>query len=116
MIVCVCKNISDHAIGHARQAGHTSFEDIQIELGAATCCGKCEPAVRDALCIAAAVQRIHVYPKARPAAHAIAHLLPHTLAQLPPYATAIASHATHSVSPFARTLRAQVFAGAHAAG
>ena len=45
MIVCVCNRISDREIArHAR--GGMSFDDIQLELGVATQCGRCEDCAR----------------------------------------------------------------------
>ncbi|MCG2586696.1 bacterioferritin-associated ferredoxin [Massilia sp. TS11] len=41
MIVCVCNNISDREIRQAADFGLTSFDELQRELGVATCCGQC---------------------------------------------------------------------------
>ena len=46
MIVCVCNRISDREITRPARAG-MSFVDIQLELGVATCCGRCEGCARD---------------------------------------------------------------------
>lgn len=48
MIVCVCNRVSDREISRCARAGLT-FDDIQLELGVATCCGRCEPHARDLL-------------------------------------------------------------------
>lgn len=46
MIVCVCKRVSDHQIArHARDG--QSFDDIQMKLGVATQCGRCEGCARN---------------------------------------------------------------------
>lgn len=45
MIVCICKRISDHQIARHARAG-LSFDDIQMELGVATQCGRCEDCAR----------------------------------------------------------------------
>jgi bacterioferritin-associated ferredoxin len=45
MIVCVCHRVSDKTIERATRAG-ASFDDIQLELGVATQCGKCEGCAR----------------------------------------------------------------------
>jgi bacterioferritin-associated ferredoxin len=46
MIVCVCHRISDKEITlHASEG--KSFEDIQIDLGVATQCGRCEDCARE---------------------------------------------------------------------
>jgi len=49
MIVCVCKSVSDRSIRASVNAGASSFEELQFELGVALCCGKCEHSVRDVL-------------------------------------------------------------------
>lgn len=46
MIVCVCRRISDRDITRHAKAG-MGFDDIQMELGVATQCGRCEGCVRD---------------------------------------------------------------------
>jgi bacterioferritin-associated ferredoxin len=48
MIVCVCKAVSDRKIRATLAEGAaSSFDELQFELGVATCCGKCEPSVRE---------------------------------------------------------------------
>lgn len=45
MIVCVCNRVSDRDIAlHVR--GGMGFDDIQLELGVASQCGRCEPCAR----------------------------------------------------------------------
>ncbi|WP_424191917.1 (2Fe-2S)-binding protein [Ampullimonas aquatilis] len=47
MIVCVCKAVSERHIRQALKEGMAeTFDDLQIDLGLATCCGKCESAAR----------------------------------------------------------------------
>jgi bacterioferritin-associated ferredoxin len=41
MIVCVCKNVSDHKIRQAVDRGACSLADVRESLGVGTCCGKC---------------------------------------------------------------------------
>jgi len=45
MIVCVCHRISDRAIRQCARQG-MAFDDLQLELGVATQCGKCESCAR----------------------------------------------------------------------
>lgn len=45
MIVCICHRVSDQTIARAARAG-AAFDDIQLELGVATQCGKCEGCAR----------------------------------------------------------------------
>lgn len=47
MIVCVCKSVSDRRIRATIAEGADTFDELQFELGVATCCGKCEESVRD---------------------------------------------------------------------
>jgi bacterioferritin-associated ferredoxin len=49
MIVCVCKSVSDRTIRASIAGGIDSFDELQFELGVATCCGKCEESVRDVM-------------------------------------------------------------------
>ncbi|CDS54604.1 FOG: HEAT repeat [Polaromonas sp. CG9_12] len=46
MIICVCRRISDREIARHAHAG-MGFDDIQLELGVATQCGRCEGSARD---------------------------------------------------------------------
>ncbi len=46
MIVCVCHRVSDRDIARHVRAGY-GFDDIQLELGVATQCGRCEGCARD---------------------------------------------------------------------
>lgn len=45
MIVCVCRRVSDREIARQVRSG-MGFDDLQIELGVATQCGRCESCVR----------------------------------------------------------------------
>lgn len=49
MIVCVCKSVSDRKIRAAIAEGADTFDELQFELGVATCCGKCEQSVREVM-------------------------------------------------------------------
>jgi bacterioferritin-associated ferredoxin len=42
MIVCVCKSVSDRHIHEAIREGARSLEELQLDLGVALCCGRCE--------------------------------------------------------------------------
>jgi bacterioferritin-associated ferredoxin len=46
MYVCICKAVSARELEEMVADGATSFEEIQGETGAASCCGTCEPCVR----------------------------------------------------------------------
>lgn len=45
MIVCVCRRVSDKTIAQCARSG-MGFDDIQMELGVSTQCGRCEPCAR----------------------------------------------------------------------
>ena len=46
MIICVCRRVNDKTIERCARAG-LDFDDIQMELGVATQCGKCECQARN---------------------------------------------------------------------
>lgn len=46
MIVCLCNRVSDREIARHVHAG-MNFNDIQLELGVATQCGRCEGCARE---------------------------------------------------------------------
>ena len=50
MIICVCKAVSDRQIRNAVKGGADSLRDLSRELGVGTCCGKCLPEAKAALC------------------------------------------------------------------
>jgi bacterioferritin-associated ferredoxin len=52
MIVCVCKAVSDRHIRAAVKDGANSLRDLTRDLGVGTCCGKCLPEAKAALCAA----------------------------------------------------------------
>ena len=47
MIVCVCHRISDRDIRRMAQQGCQSFDDLQIDSGVSTCCGRYEDCARE---------------------------------------------------------------------
>lgn len=48
MIVCVCKRVSDREIARHASTG-MDFDDIQLMLGVAAQCGRCEGCARDVI-------------------------------------------------------------------
>jgi bacterioferritin-associated ferredoxin len=46
MIVCICHRVSDRDIARAAHEGCASFDDLQVDSGVATCCGKCHDCAR----------------------------------------------------------------------
>lgn len=72
MIVCVCNRVSDREITRHAHAG-MSFDDIQLELGVATCCGRCEGCARELVeqcCVSHPVAALNLAAAATPAAAA----------------------------------------------
>ncbi|GAB7536133.1 (2Fe-2S)-binding protein [Burkholderia sp. 3C] len=43
----MCKSVSDRKIRASLAEGVDSFDELQFELGVASCCGKCEESVRE---------------------------------------------------------------------
>jgi bacterioferritin-associated ferredoxin len=41
MYICVCNAITERQVRTCVDAGASSLEDLQFELGVATCCGRC---------------------------------------------------------------------------
>ncbi|WP_322033160.1 bacterioferritin-associated ferredoxin [Paraburkholderia sp. J76] len=77
MIVCVCKSVSDRTIRASIEDGMDSFDELQFELGVATCCGKCEESVRDVMAQSGAcASRCGVTHPAHPAV--VPHAVPLT--------------------------------------
>jgi bacterioferritin-associated ferredoxin len=46
MIVCVCHRVTENEIAQHASEGK-NFNDIQLDLGVATQCGRCEDCARD---------------------------------------------------------------------
>lgn len=46
MIVCVCRRISTRDIERTAQQGCATFDELQMELGVSTCCGRCTDCAR----------------------------------------------------------------------
>ncbi|MDO4879319.1 MAG: (2Fe-2S)-binding protein [Neisseria sp.] len=42
MFVCICNAITDHQIKETVAAGANTLDDLQAQLGVATCCGCCK--------------------------------------------------------------------------
>jgi bacterioferritin-associated ferredoxin len=46
MIVCVCQRVSDRDIERHAHNGCTSFDELQMDSGVASCCGRCTDCAR----------------------------------------------------------------------
>lgn len=47
MYVCLCKQLTDHHILEAYEAGHRDLDSLKDELGLGTNCGSCKNFTRD---------------------------------------------------------------------
>lgn len=65
MIVCVCRRVSDRDIQREAQTGCSSFDELQMQTGVATSCGRCTDCARDVFGRAQAhghIAMIHGHP------------------------------------------------------
>ncbi|MEY4564866.1 MAG: (2Fe-2S)-binding protein [Pseudomonadota bacterium] len=65
MIVCVCQRVSDRDIQRHVRNGVTSFDELQMETGVSSCCGRCADCARDTFetaCAAGARPHAHRIP------------------------------------------------------
>ncbi|MBX3623696.1 MAG: (2Fe-2S)-binding protein [Rhizobacter sp.] len=46
MIVCVCQRVSDRDIERHAHNGCASFDELQMDSGVASCCGRCTDCAR----------------------------------------------------------------------
>lgn len=46
MIVCVCQRVSDRDIERHAHNGCGSFDELQLDSGVASCCGRCTDCAR----------------------------------------------------------------------
>jgi bacterioferritin-associated ferredoxin len=47
MFVCLCNQVTTHDIEQVMAEKAMTFEDVQEQLGVATCCGQCEDFARN---------------------------------------------------------------------
>jgi bacterioferritin-associated ferredoxin len=84
MIVCVCHRVSDRDIARAAKEGCASFDDLQLDIGVATSCGKCLDCARQTFelhagaAVAAAIDKAVCF--ARPQQATVAAAMPPVLA------------------------------------
>jgi len=41
MFVCLCQQVRESDIANAIERGAASFDEVQMQTGASTCCGQC---------------------------------------------------------------------------
>lgn len=76
MYVCVCNAVTDSEIREAYADGARTFAALQDELAVSTCCGCCEPMVRDILATCQAADPSPVVSMELPAMAALAAAQP----------------------------------------
>jgi bacterioferritin-associated ferredoxin len=82
MIVCICHRVSDRDIARAARDGCPSFDDLQIDTGVGTCCGKCHDSARQTFELHAAAAAAPADASvcfAHPAQQGITMAMPQTL-------------------------------------
>ena len=47
MIVCICRRVSDRDIERHASNGCGTFDELQMESGVSTCCGRCADCARE---------------------------------------------------------------------
>jgi len=47
MIVCLCRQVRESDIAEAINHGAASFDDVQLQTGASTCCGQCSDVAKE---------------------------------------------------------------------
>ncbi len=57
MIVCVCRRVSDRDIERHAHNGCATFDDLQIDSGVSSCCGRCTDCAREVFESARSAQR-----------------------------------------------------------
>ena len=49
MYVCICNAVTDREVRECAQNGARTVEDLSLQLGVATCCGRCRESVETLL-------------------------------------------------------------------
>jgi bacterioferritin-associated ferredoxin len=49
MYICMCNAITDRDVRECARSGCCSLDELSIELGVGTCCGRCRPAAKEIL-------------------------------------------------------------------
>lgn len=61
MIVCVCHRVSDRDIERHVSNGCASFDELQMDSGVASCCGRCMDCAQSVFNSAVGQQRPHAH-------------------------------------------------------
>ena len=49
MYICICNAITEREVRECVRRGCCSMDELSVELGVGTCCGRCRPAASDIL-------------------------------------------------------------------
>jgi bacterioferritin-associated ferredoxin len=49
MYICICNAITERDVRECVRRGCCSMDELSVELGVGTCCGRCRPAASDIL-------------------------------------------------------------------
>ena len=49
MYICVCNAITEREVRECAARGCASLDELQVELGVGTCCGRCRPVAKEIL-------------------------------------------------------------------
>jgi bacterioferritin-associated ferredoxin len=88
MIVCICHRVSDRDIARAARDGCPSFDDLQVDIGVGTCCGKCHDCARQTFELHASASAAALHHTAVCFAHA-EQAVPEPLVHLPAAAASL---------------------------
>jgi bacterioferritin-associated ferredoxin len=63
MIVCICRRVSDRDIKRHAESGVATFDELQMESGVSTCCGRCSDCAREVFDTAHSMQSrtVHIH-------------------------------------------------------
>lgn len=61
MIICVCRRVSDRDIEHHARQGCTSLDELQMETGLGTCCGRCTDCATEVLARSTRTATCHLH-------------------------------------------------------
>ena len=49
MYICICNAITERDVRECARRGCGSLDELQVELGVGTCCGRCRPVAKEIL-------------------------------------------------------------------
>ncbi len=49
MYICLCNAVTEREVRECARRGCASLEELSVELGVGTCCGRCRPVAKEIL-------------------------------------------------------------------